>query len=96
VKSVHEIAQEVFDTYGVRVITDQERSGLPIACRPADERTCLTYLQQVLTRELSIYSPQVIRKSKLNDIMSIIKTALTSKGRSRNGALSRNTPWMPF
>jgi len=83
VKSVHEIAQEVFDTYGVRVITDQERSGLPIACRPADERTCLTYLQQVLTRELSIYSPQVIRKSKLNEI--ILCQKLASEGQRRGG-----------
>lgn len=56
---------------------------MPIACSPADERTCLTYLEQVLTRELSIYSPKLIRRSRLNDI--ILCRKLASEGQRRGG-----------
>lgn len=56
---------------------------MPIAFGPADERTRLTYLEQVLTRELSIYSPKLIRRSRLNDI--ILCRKLASEGQRRGG-----------
>ncbi len=81
--STEETIQEIFNVYGVRVVTELERNGLFIACRPADEKICQQYLHNILAKELSIYPPSVIKKSKVNEI--ILCRDLVSGGERRGG-----------
>lgn len=81
--SAEETIQEIFNVYGVRIVTELERTGLGIACLPADEKICQQYLQNILAKELSIYPPSVIKKSKLNEV--ILCRDLVSGGERRGG-----------
>ena len=81
--TVEELVQEIFNVYGVRIVTELERIGLPIDCRPADEKICQQYLHNILAKELSIYPPSVIKKSKLDEI--ILCRDLVSEGERRGG-----------
>lgn len=78
--------------FGVSIVTDKDKLELDIGYNRAEESRVNDYVQSILCAELSIYSNQVLKKSKLSRI--VLCKNLASWGESHAGLA--DLQWLGF
>ncbi len=91
--SYYRVLTDIKEKYGIDVVMGEDRRDKELAYREVNPKVARDYVESFLQQELSVYSAETLRKSKLERI--VICEGLASCSRKLNGKADMTTIIVP-